>query len=78
MDIRIDKLFLNSAIEALQATICLGMFGVIEEMGYSFPLTALGKMFEEFAPVIGLDSSRHKRSHLKKLLEEITAIGGRV
>lgn len=54
------------------------MLGVVKEMGKPVILTILVVVFCEFATIICLDSPDDKRSHLKKLIEEIITVSRRV
>ena len=78
VDVEVDALLLDGTVESLQEAVRLGMPGVVKEVGQAVLLAEVIKVFGEFTAIVCLDSPGDKRSDLKELPDEITAIGRRV
>ena len=71
----ISKLFLYSAVKALQVTIGLGMTWVVEVVSQVLLVASLLKVFKEFVAVISLYSGYFEWGNKSQLLKEIPGTG---
>lgn len=74
----ISELLLYGAVEALQVSVRLGVLGIIEEMHQPLILTGSSEVLLKFTAVVGLDSFDGKRCYGDELVQEITAVRGRI
>jgi len=78
IDVEVNTLLLDGAVESLQKAIRLRMPGVVKEVGQLVLRAEVIEVASEFTAIISLDASSDKGRHPKELPDEITAISRRI